>query len=473
MGTSERQKLSLDELIARAAVLLLKESRYGTWVDARVDATSILGLASCGLSQSEIHAPFLRTCIRELHDRRSTSEHGVCWNQEIWDTSLATLAIRSVAPDEYKRDFKDIRQWLDDRFNEVECNFVNEPWESLWALSALLAILPEFDESELARVRKAVAWVLGKRTRDGLLISHHYLGLLLFVLGQLIERPGFSKREVRLFETAIEQGIGYLKHDHERKILRGVLWSNEAWSNGLILLGFAHCPKQAAGIFEDPDFNEFLATWLDLDSVWNDLSGWYDVNDTSGMLFGLAQYHAAREAHLRGKGSDLRSQVRKELAARVHFVPKSVGIAKMTLRPIWSKRDFAIKQKQICVIMPFSKPWSTPVFQKLKVVLERNGYEVVRPDLDMTRDVMEGVWKQLNESAIIIADCTDANPNVLYEVGIAHTIGKDVIFVSQKLENIPYDIHSKRVLQYNVENPAELFERHLPDVIDHVKRGLA
>jgi hypothetical protein len=40
---------------------------------------------------------------------------------------------------------------------------------------------------------------------------------------------------------------------------------------------------------------------------------------------------------------------------------------------------------------------------------------------------MWDVWNSIYSSSIIIADCTGRNPNVFYELGIAHTLGKPVI----------------------------------------------
>jgi hypothetical protein len=42
------------------------------------------------------------------------------------------------------------------------------------------------------------------------------------------------------------------------------------------------------------------------------------------------------------------------------------------------------------------------------------------------------VMKLINRSALLVADVTDKNPNVFYDLGIAHTIGTDVILISKK-----------------------------------------
>jgi hypothetical protein len=43
---------------------------------------------------------------------------------------------------------------------------------------------------------------------------------------------------------------------------------------------------------------------------------------------------------------------------------------------------------------------------------------------------------------------TERNPNVYYELGIAHSFDKPTILIAQKIEDVPFDIQSKRILIY-------------------------
>jgi hypothetical protein len=54
--------------------------------------------------------------------------------------------------------------------------------------------------------------------------------------------------------------------------------------------------------------------------------------------------------------------------------------------------------------------------------------KVARADDFLTvHAVMQDIWTAICRSRIIIADCTSKNPNVFYEIGIAHTVGKPVL----------------------------------------------
>jgi hypothetical protein len=46
------------------------------------------------------------------------------------------------------------------------------------------------------------------------------------------------------------------------------------------------------------------------------------------------------------------------------------------------------------------------------------------------------------------ADITGRNPNVLYELGIAHTLAKPVLILSKEAADIPIDLATRRVILY-------------------------
>jgi len=54
--------------------------------------------------------------------------------------------------------------------------------------------------------------------------------------------------------------------------------------------------------------------------------------------------------------------------------------------------------------------------------------------------ILQRVYNQIAKADLIVADMTERNPNVFYEVGYAHALGKDVILITQKIEDIPFDL---------------------------------
>jgi len=62
--------------------------------------------------------------------------------------------------------------------------------------------------------------------------------------------------------------------------------------------------------------------------------------------------------------------------------------------------------------------------------------------------VMDDVKAAIATADLVIADLSGQNPNVFYEVGIAHTLGKPVLLLSQSIEDVPFDLRHRRVLPY-------------------------
>ena len=116
---------------------------------------------------------------------------------------------------------------------------------------------------------------------------------------------------------------------------------------------------------------------------------------------------------------------------------------------IWGEVNKRI-HAQVFVIMPFADLF-TPVYEDhIKALCDRIGYTCLRADLiDGANIVMNDIWSLINNSSIIICDCTGKNPNVFYELGIAHTIGKNVICITQNSEDIPFDIKHIRYIKYD------------------------
>lgn len=54
----------------------------------------------------------------------------------------------------------------------------------------------------------------------------------------------------------------------------------------------------------------------------------------------------------------------------------------------------------------------------------------------------------IDRSRVVVCDCTGRNPNVFYEAGIAHTLGREVILVTQADHDIPFDRRHFRYVRY-------------------------
>ena len=124
------------------------------------------------------------------------------------------------------------------------------------------------------------------------------------------------------------------------------------------------------------------------------------------------------------------------------------------IKPLFGHADFMRNPTSCFVLMPFSAELDQVYLDIIKPTVLSSGLSCRRADeIVGNRAVMADIWKSICESRLIIADLTGRNPNVYYELGIAHTVGKESILITQREEGkFPFDVAHIRRIQY--ENTA-------------------
>ena len=116
------------------------------------------------------------------------------------------------------------------------------------------------------------------------------------------------------------------------------------------------------------------------------------------------------------------------------------------------------RRKKSFLISPIGTP-GTEAFRRaqyaLKFIFKRalNGddWEVHRADEGMTPDsINQHVIRSLHDADLVIADLTGHNPNVFYELAVAHGIRKPVVHLISTGETIPFDIVDQRTIFYDI-----------------------
>lgn len=129
--------------------------------------------------------------------------------------------------------------------------------------------------------------------------------------------------------------------------------------------------------------------------------------------------------------------------------------------------------KMACfVAMPYRPSWSPSVRNLLKQAIKDSGYEFDIADVSKPGVIMHQVWRSIRSAHVIIADLTGLNANVLYEVGMAHALGKEVILVTQNPEELPFDVKGLRWIPYGFSNLRDL-EKKLKDSLAELSKELS
>lgn len=115
---------------------------------------------------------------------------------------------------------------------------------------------------------------------------------------------------------------------------------------------------------------------------------------------------------------------------------------------IFEVPSVGVNQSLVSVMMPFH-PAFTPVYDNIKNAANNSGLTCLRADDIWNHStVIQDIFSLIFESFIVVCDFTGKNPNVFYEAGIAHTLGKHVIPITQSEQDIPFDLQHHRYIKY-------------------------
>jgi len=83
------------------------------------------------------------------------------------------------------------------------------------------------------------------------------------------------------------------------------------------------------------------------------------------------------------------------------------------------------------------------------------GLSPVRADNEIfgTGKIMDQIWSGIHSAKVLVAELTNRNPNVFYELGLAHALQKPVVLVSSNEVDVPFDLKHIRVIYYDVSDP--------------------
>lgn len=108
--------------------------------------------------------------------------------------------------------------------------------------------------------------------------------------------------------------------------------------------------------------------------------------------------------------------------------------------------------KKVFMVMPFSDNVSNKAYEHcVKKVCNEFNLTIGRSDeIFTTNPIYEDIIKEIQESSIIIVDISGRNPNVFYELGIAHILKQSntIIITHDMYKEAPFDISHFRIIQY-------------------------
>ena len=126
------------------------------------------------------------------------------------------------------------------------------------------------------------------------------------------------------------------------------------------------------------------------------------------------------------------------------------------------------------VMMPFADPLGSYYASVYEPAIKKAGLTAVRADADIygTGKIIDQIWSGINSSRVLVAELTNRNPNVLYELGLAHALKKPVVLVSSNEDDVPFDVKHVRVIYYDVTDPfwgSKLIDKVAENILSALK----
>ncbi|AJJ10633.1 hypothetical protein CH64_119 [Yersinia rohdei] len=127
---------------------------------------------------------------------------------------------------------------------------------------------------------------------------------------------------------------------------------------------------------------------------------------------------------------------------------KSTGRKVVFSPDVFNLPDEDIDPNLVSVMMPFN-PSLSQVYNSIQSAARRQRFSCSRADdIWESSTIIQDVFSLIFRSFIVVCDFSGKNPNVFYEAGIAHTLGKHVIPITQSENDIPFDLQHHRYIKY-------------------------
>jgi hypothetical protein len=108
------------------------------------------------------------------------------------------------------------------------------------------------------------------------------------------------------------------------------------------------------------------------------------------------------------------------------------------------------------VLMPFVEEWSDGAFQMFKRAAQRINVDpkprVYRADeIEHSGRITEQIIDAIRTADVVVADVTGLNPNVMWELGYAFALDKEIIIANQEIDESPFDLREWRQVTYSTD----------------------
>ena len=120
--------------------------------------------------------------------------------------------------------------------------------------------------------------------------------------------------------------------------------------------------------------------------------------------------------------------------------------------PFFSSQLRQLDPNLCFVLMPFRPDMDEIYHDVIRPVVTTTpiSLKCLRADeIYSVNQIMQDIWTQIVEAHIVVADLTYRNPNVMYELGLSHALGKKTVMLCQNVGDVPFDLRHIRLIVYD------------------------
>ena len=165
------------------------------------------------------------------------------------------------------------------------------------------------------------------------------------------------------------------------------------------------------------------------------------INESNSNLYEIERFVEAKKAAM--------NQPVREIPEFISTVQPITPERVITFAPdVFRIPNKPVETNVLSVMMPFESKFSG-TYAAIRNVCAKLGIDCKRADDIWDNSILiQDVFDLIFTSKAVLTDFTDRNPNVFYETGVAHTLGKLVIPITQSTSDIPFDLRHHRALTY-------------------------
>jgi len=113
-------------------------------------------------------------------------------------------------------------------------------------------------------------------------------------------------------------------------------------------------------------------------------------------------------------------------------------------------KEITFSPKSVVVAMPFRDDFKDAYVYAIRPALEESGFKPWKADEQISNiDIMCKICQAIQESGYVLANITTWNPNVVFELGLAYGLARNVILIKHKKAEVPVDLRGLEYIEYS------------------------